>query len=77
MGMCGEKCSSDYSISREEQDAYSVESYRRAQEAVASGVFEEVVPVEIKQRRGDPIIVDKDEEPGNIKVDKIPGEKKA
>jgi acetyl-CoA C-acetyltransferase len=73
MGMCAEKCANDYSISREDQDAYAVESYLRAQEAVASGVFQEVVPVEVPQRRGDPIVFDKDEEPGNVKMDKIPG----
>lgn len=77
MGMCAEKCANDYSISREDQDAYAVESYLRAQEAVASGVFEEVVPVEVPQRRGDPIVFDKDEEPGNVKMDKIPGLKPA
>ena len=80
MGMCAEKCSQDYSISREEQDAYAIESYKRAQQAVASGVFEEVIPVEIPQRRGggDPIVVfDKDEEPSNINMDKLPSLKPA
>lgn len=72
MGMCGEKCAADYSISREEQDAYAMESYRRAQEAVAAGVFEEVVAVPVPQRRGEPIMVDKDEEPANVKLDKLP-----
>ena len=72
MGMCAEKCSNDYSISREEQDKYAIESYKRAQEAVDSDVFEEVVPVEIPQRRGDPIIVSKDEEPASVKLDKLP-----
>lgn len=72
MGMCGEKCAADYNFSREEQDAYAIESYRRAQQAVADGVFQEVVPVQVPQRRGDPIVVDKDEEPFSIKTDKIP-----
>jgi acetyl-CoA C-acetyltransferase len=72
MGNCGEKCARDYSISREEQDAYAIESYRRAQEAVAAKVFEEIVPVSVPQRRGDPVIVDTDEEPSNVKLDKIP-----
>jgi len=72
MGMCAEKCAKDYNISREEQDNYSIESYRRAQQAVASGVNKEIVPVEVPQRRGDPLVFDKDEEPSNVKVDKIP-----
>jgi acetyl-CoA C-acetyltransferase len=71
MGMCAEKCANDYGISREDQDEYAMESYRRAQQALVDGVFEEVVPVEVPQRRGDPIIVDTDEEPSNIKMDKL------
>jgi len=73
MGMCGEKCANDYSISREEQDDYAIESYRRAQEAVTAGVFEEVVPVSVppKRRGADPVVVDADEEPGAVKLDKI------
>lgn len=71
MGMCAEKCASEYNISRDEQDAYTIESYRRAQDAIASGVFQEIVPVEIPQRRGDPIRLERDEEPGNIQVEKI------
>jgi acetyl-CoA C-acetyltransferase len=72
MGMCGEKCAADYSISREEQDEYTIESYRRAVEAISSGVFEEVVPVQVPQRRGDPLIVDTDEEPGAVNIGRIP-----
>eukprot|EP00531_Pseudo-nitzschia_arenysensis_P012338 CAMPEP_0116140066 /NCGR_PEP_ID=MMETSP0329-20121206/13641_1 /TAXON_ID=697910 /ORGANISM="Pseudo-nitzschia arenysensis, Strain B593" /LENGTH=394 /DNA_ID=CAMNT_0003635139 /DNA_START=76 /DNA_END=1260 /DNA_ORIENTATION=- len=71
MGMCGEKCATEYSISREEQDEYAIESYKRANEALEAGVFEEIVPVEVPQRRGDPLVVSQDEEPGAIKVDKI------
>lgn len=71
MGMCAEKCAKDYSFSREDQDVYTMESYRRAQEAVDSGVFEEIVPVAVPQRRGDPIVVDKDEEPHALKLDKL------
>lgn len=71
MGMCGEKCSQDYSFSREDQDAYAMESYRRAQEALISGVFDEVVPVSVPQRRGDPLVVDQDEEPLAVNLDKI------
>jgi acetyl-CoA C-acetyltransferase len=66
MGMCGEKCAKDFGFSREDQDAYAVESYRRAMAAIDAGVFEEVVPVEIspKRRGGTSTVVDKDEEPG-------------
>jgi len=71
MGMCGEKCAKEYNISREEQDAYTIESYRRANAALVDGIFEEVIPVEIPQRIGDPLIVIEDEEPGSIKIDKI------
>ena len=71
MGMCGEKCATEYKFSREDQDAYAVESYKRAQVAVAEGFFEDVIPVEIPQRRGDPLIVTKDEEPDSINLDKI------
>ncbi len=71
MGMCGEKCATEYNISREEQDEYAIESYKRANEAIKAGFFEEIVPVEVPQRRGDPLIVSQDEEPGVVKVDKI------
>lgn len=71
-GMCAEKCAKDYSFSREDQDAYAKESYRRAQEALAAGVFEEVVPVSIPQRRGDPIVISLDEEPTAVNFDKLP-----
>jgi acetyl-CoA C-acetyltransferase len=71
MGMCGEKCAKEYNFSREEQDAYAVESYRRANAALVDGVFEEVIPIEIPQRRGDPLVVIEDEEPGSFKIDKI------
>ena len=72
MGMCGEKCAKDYNFSREDQDAYAIESYRRAQAAIEAGVFEEVVPVEVPQRRGDPVVFAQDEEPKSIKLDKVP-----
>mmetsp|Transcript_28722 Transcript_28722/g.43809 ORF Transcript_28722/g.43809 Transcript_28722/m.43809 type:complete len:396 (-) Transcript_28722:188-1375(-) len=71
MGMCGEKCARDYDISREEQDAYAIDSYRRATQAIEAGVFEEIVPVEVPQRKGDSIIVDTDEEPASVQTDKI------
>lgn len=73
MGMCAEKCAEDYNITREEQDEFALESYRRAQQAVASGVFqEEITAVTVPQRRGDPIVVDTDEEPSAVNMDKLP-----
>lgn len=71
MGMCAEKCAMDYDFTREEQDAYSIESYKRAQEALAAGVFEEVVEVSIPQRRGDDIVVSQDEEPNSVNLEKL------
>jgi acetyl-CoA C-acetyltransferase len=73
MGNAGDLCASTCGISREEQDVYAVSSYRRSQAAWAEGRFaEEVVPVEIPQRKGDPVVFTKDEEPYNVKFEKIP-----
>jgi len=73
MGSAAELCSREYSISREEQDAYAIESYTRSAAAVAAGKFKnEIVPVSIPQRKGDPIVVSEDEEYKNIKFDKVP-----
>ncbi|MEX1001854.1 MAG: acetyl-CoA C-acyltransferase [Crocinitomicaceae bacterium] len=73
MGVCAEKCASEKNISREEQDAFAIESYRRSTQAWADGKFkDEVVPVEVPQRKGDPIIVSEDEEYKNVKTEKIP-----
>jgi acetyl-CoA C-acetyltransferase len=74
MGMCGEKCAKDYGFTREDQDSYTVESYQRAFNAVNSGVFEEVISVEVppKKRGGTPVVVDKDEEPdGSVNEEKL------
>lgn len=72
MGMAGELCSTEYKFSREEQDEYAIESYKRAIDAQQNGKFSaEIVPVTISDRKGN-IIVDKDEEPGKVKFDKIP-----
>ena len=72
MGNAAELCASECGISREAQDEFAIESYQRSQEAVNSGRFEEeIVPVTITQRKGDPIIMNKDEEPFNVKFDKI------
>ncbi len=73
MGVYADLCAQEYNISREEQDNFAIESYRRSAQAWESGKFDaEVVPVEVPQRRGEPIIVSKDEEYTNVKLDKIP-----
>ncbi len=73
MGVCAEKCATEKGFSREEQDAFTIESYRRSAAAWAAGKFnDEVVPVEVPQRRGDAIIVSEDEEYKNVKMEKIP-----
>lgn len=73
MGHAAELCASTCGISREEQDAFAIESYKRSQTAWEKGLFAaEIVPVEIPQRKGDPVIFSKDEEPFNVKFDKIP-----
>ena len=73
MGNCAELCAREKGISREDQDAFAVESYRRATEAWQDGKFsKEVVPVSVPQRRGEPVVVDCDEEHTNVRLDKIP-----
>lgn len=73
MGMAAEACASGCNISREDQDNFAIESYKRSQAAVNNGKFvNEIIPVEIPQRKGDPIKFEKDEEPFNVKFDKIP-----
>ena len=77
MGSFAQATADEYQLTREAQDAYSIESLRRAQEAIASGAFAgEVVPVAVKSRKGD-VLVDTDEQPGKGKPDKIPGLKPA
>lgn len=72
MGLAAELCAGECDISRKEQDDFAIESYRRSQAAWENGNFEnEIVPVEIPQRKGSPIIFSKDEEPFNVKFDKI------
>ncbi|CAN5822320.1 acetyl-CoA C-acyltransferase [soil metagenome] len=72
MGNAAELCANTCGVSREEQDAFAIESYKRSQAAVNDGKFEnEIVPVSIPQRSGDPLIFAKDEEPFNVKFDKI------
>ena len=73
MGLCAEKCATDNNISREEQDAFAIESYKRSAESWENGKFKnEVIPVEVPQRRGENIIISEDEEYKNVKLDKIP-----
>lgn len=73
MGMAAELCASTCGISREDQDAFAISSYQRSQAAWTAGKFaDEIVPVSIPQRKGDPIVFAKDEEPFNVKFDKIP-----
>ena len=78
MGNAAELCASSYGVSREDQDAFAIESYKRSQAASNTGKFDnEIVPVSIPQRKGDPVLFSKDEEPFNVKFDKIPELKSA
>jgi len=73
MGVCADLCASEYKITREEQDDFSIQSYNRSSKAWADGKFdEEVIPVEIPQRRGEPIVFSEDEEFKNVRMEKIP-----
>jgi acetyl-CoA C-acetyltransferase len=73
MGVCADLCAKEYQVSREEQDAFAIASYEKSAKAWADGKFnDEVVPVAVPQRRGEPIMVNIDEEFTNVKLDKIP-----
>ncbi|MDC7996241.1 acetyl-CoA C-acyltransferase [Altibacter sp. HG106] len=73
MGVCADLCATEHNFSREDQDAFAIESYQRSAKAWADGKFlDEVVPVSVPQRRGEPVIVSEDEEFKNVKMDKIP-----
>ncbi|MDY3337690.1 acetyl-CoA C-acyltransferase [Riemerella anatipestifer] len=73
MGVCAEKCASEYGFSREAQDKFAVQSYQRAASAWKEGKFsDEIVPVEIPQRKGEPILFTEDEEYKNVNFDRIP-----
>ncbi len=73
MGTCADACATEYKFSREEQDQFAINSYEKAAKAWEAGKFdEEIVPVEVPQRRGEPVIVSKDEEYTNVKLDRIP-----
>jgi acetyl-CoA C-acetyltransferase len=72
MGVCADLCATEYNFSREDQDAFAVTSYERSAKSWATGKFaNEVIPVEVPQRRGEPITVSEDEEYKNVKMDKI------
>jgi len=73
MGVCADDCAAEYKFSREDQDNFAIESYNRAATAWSEGKFaDEIVPVEIPQRRGEPILFSEDEEYKNVKIEKIP-----
>ena len=73
MGICAEKCAKDMHFTREEQDDFALESYNRSEKSWSEGRFlEEIIPVEVPQRKGDPIVITQDEEYKNVKIEKIP-----
>lgn len=73
MGVCADACALEYNFSRKDQDNFAIQSYQRSAKAWKEGKFDnEVIPVEVPQRRGEPIIVSEDEEFKNVKIDKIP-----
>lgn len=73
MGVCADACAVKYEFSREDQDNFAIQSYTRSAEASNSGKFKnEIIPVEVPQRRGEPIVVSEDEEFKNVKMEKIP-----
>ncbi|MAZ73638.1 MAG: acetyl-CoA C-acyltransferase [Flavobacteriaceae bacterium] len=73
MGVCADACATEYKFSREDQDAFAVQSYKRSAKAWSEGKFNnEVVPVSVPQRRGESVIVSEDEEYKNVKMEKIP-----
>ncbi|GEC72882.1 acetyl-CoA C-acetyltransferase [Flavobacterium flevense] len=73
MGVYADLCATEYKISREEQDNYAIESYNRSAKAWETGKFDnEIVPVTVPQKRGEALVIAKDEEFTNVKLDKIP-----
>ncbi|WP_419212107.1 acetyl-CoA C-acyltransferase [Maribacter sp. X9] len=73
MGICADACALKYDFSREDQDAYAIQSYNRSSKAWENGNFDnEIVPVPVPQRRGEPVVVKEDEEYSNVFIDKIP-----
>ena len=73
MGLCADKTATHYNISREAQDEFAIESYKRSAQSTEQGIFaNEIVGVEVPQRKGDPILVSEDEEYKRVKFEKIP-----
>ena len=73
MGVCADACATEYEFSREDQDAFAINSYKRSEAAWSAGKYnDEIVPVEIPQRRGAPVLFSEDEEYKNVKMEKIP-----
>ena len=73
MGVCADLCAAEYNFTREDQDNFAIQSYERSVTAWEDGKFDnEIIPVAVPQRKGDPIIISKDEEFTNVKLDKIP-----
>lgn len=73
MGICADECAKEYNISRDEQDNFAIQSYKKASDAIKNGLFKnEIVEVNIPQRKGDDIIIKEDEEYKNVKLEKLP-----
>lgn len=73
MGVCADQCAAEYNFSREDQDTFAIESYNRSTKAWKEGKFtNEVISVEVPQRRGEPLIFSEDEEYKNVRIEKIP-----
>ena len=73
MGVCADACAVEHSFSREDQDNFAIQSYQRSASAWEQGKFkDEIIPVEVTQRRGEPLLINEDEEYKNVKMDKIP-----
>jgi len=73
MGNCGDHTAKELNITREEQDEYAISSYKRSADSWEQGLFDdEIVPVEVPQRRGEPLVINEDEEYKNVKFEKIP-----
>ncbi|WP_224483175.1 acetyl-CoA C-acyltransferase [Robertkochia aurantiaca] len=74
MGVCADACAVEHEFSREDQDAFAIQSYKRSAKAWSEGKFDkEVVPVKVPQRRGEPVVVKEDEEFKNVKLEKVAG----
>ncbi|MDC3134285.1 acetyl-CoA C-acyltransferase [Bacteroidota bacterium] len=73
MGSCADECAREYNISREDQDDFAIQSYKKASDAIKSGLFKnEIVHVNVPQRKGDDIVINQDEEYKNVKLEKLP-----